>query len=84
VSGQFTPPYSLFNPNITPTQSFELPEYMKRRINSEWYIPIGKAMGADKSRQFVLKAAVKYGFISRYTNKLDYTPFERFQLGDRV
>ena len=82
ISGQFTPPYSLFNPNITPTQSYELPEYMKWRLNSEWYIPIGRPMGADKSRQFVLKAAVKYGFISRYTNKLDYTPFERFQLGD--
>jgi len=39
-------------------------------------------MGADKSRQFVLKAAVKYGFMGRYNSKMDYSPFERFQLGD--
>jgi len=82
LSGQFTPPYSLFNPNITPTQSYGLPEYHKWRLTSDWYIPIGKPMGADKSRQFVLKASVKYGFMGRYTSKLDYSPFERFQLGD--
>jgi outer membrane protein insertion porin family len=82
ISGQFTPPYSLFDDNFSPQQNFKLPEYHKWRLTSEWYIPIGKAMGADKSRQFVLKAAVKYGFMGRYTNKLDYSPFERFQLGD--
>jgi len=82
VSGQFTPPYSLFNPNFSAQQNFELPEYHKWRLTSEWYIPIGKAMGADKTHQFVLKAAVKYGFMGRYTSKLDYSPFERFQLGD--
>lgn len=82
VSAQFTPPYSLFNKNYSDYQNFKLPEYTKWRLNSEWYIPIGKAMGADKSRQFVLKAAVKYGFMGRYTSKLDYSPFERFQLGD--
>ncbi len=39
-------------------------------------------MGADKSRQFVLKAAVKYGFMGRYNSELNFSPFERFQLGD--
>ena len=29
-------------------------------------------MGADKSRQFVLKAAAKYGFMGRYNNKLGF------------
>jgi outer membrane protein insertion porin family len=82
LSVQFTPPWSLLNPNITPTQSFELPEYHKWRFTNEWYIPIGKPMGADKSRQFVLKASVKYGFMGRYNAKLDFSPFERFQLGD--
>jgi len=82
ISGQFTPPYSLFDDNFSPQQNFKLPEYHKWRFTSEWYIPIGKATGADKSRQFVLKAAVKYGFMGRYTNKLEYSPFERFQLGD--
>jgi len=82
LSVQFTPPYSYFDPRITPTQSFELPEYHKWRFTDEWYIPIGRAMGADKSKQFVLKASIKYGFMGRYNSKLDYSPFERFQLGD--
>jgi outer membrane protein insertion porin family len=38
-------------------------------------------MGADKSRQFVVKAAAKFGFMGRYNNKLGYSPFERFQVG---
>jgi outer membrane protein insertion porin family len=82
LSGQFTPPYSLFNKDITPEDSYKLPEFHKWRFTGEWYIPIGKAMGADKSRQFVLKAAVKYGFMGRYNSKLDFSPFERFQVGD--
>jgi outer membrane protein insertion porin family len=81
-SGQFTPPYSLFNKNRTNQQNYELPEYHKWRFNSEWYIPIGKAMGADKSRQFVLKAAAKFGFMGRYNKDIAFSPFERFQVGD--
>jgi outer membrane protein insertion porin family len=82
ISVQATPPYSSFNKNFSDYQNFQLPEYTKWRMNSEWYIPIGKAMGSDRSRQFVLYAAIKYGFMGRYTSKLDYAPFERFQLGD--
>jgi outer membrane protein insertion porin family len=44
-------------------------------------VPLGKPKGEDKSRQFVLKLAAKYGFIGRYNRKIDFTPFERFQLG---
>lgn len=83
ISGQFTPPYSLFSNHVyTPNQEFTLPEYMKWRLTSQWFIPLGKAMGADKSHQFVLMAAVKMGFLTRYTNELNFSPFERFQLGD--
>jgi outer membrane protein insertion porin family len=82
LSGQFTPPYSLLKKNTSNQDSYKLPEFHKWRFNAEWYIPIGKAMGADKSRQFVLKAAAKYGFMGRYNNKIDFSPFERFQLGD--
>ncbi|HYE54362.1 MAG TPA: POTRA domain-containing protein [Chitinophagaceae bacterium] len=82
LSGQFTPPYSLFNKSITREDSYKLPEFHKWRFTGEWYIPIGKPMGEDRSRQFVLKAAVKYGFMGRYNSKLDYSPFERFQVGD--
>jgi len=82
LSAQLTPPYSLINKNITTEDSYKTPEFHKWRFTGETYIPIGKPMGADKSRQFVLKAAVKYGFMGRYNNKLDYSPFERFQVGD--
>lgn len=82
ASLQFTPPYSLINKGITAEDSYKLPEYHKWRFNAEWFIPIGKPMGADRSRQFVLRAAAKYGFMGRYNNKLPYSPFERFQVGD--
>lgn len=82
LSGQFTPPYSLFDKTINKENSYLRPEFHKWRFNAEWYIPIGKAMGADKSRQFVLKAAAKYGFMGRYNRDLDFSPFERFQVGD--
>jgi len=83
ASVQFTPPYSLINPDlIYSADPYQKPEYHKWRFNAEWYIPIGRPLGAEKNRQFVLKLAAKYGFMGRYNNKLDYSPFERFQLGD--
>jgi outer membrane protein insertion porin family len=83
ASVQFTPPYSLFNPDlVNSTNPYKNPEYHKWRFTAEWYVPIGKPMGAEKNRQFVLKMAAKYGFMGRYNRKLDYSPFERFQLGD--
>lgn len=82
LSVQATPPYSLFNPElITSNNPYKNPEYHKWRFNAEWYVPLGKPMGADKNRQFVLKMAAKYGFMGRYNRKLDFSPFERFQLG---
>ncbi len=83
ASVQFTPPYSLFNKNIeTSNDKYKNPEYHKWRFNAEWYVPIGKPMGAEKNRQFVMKVAAKYGFMGRYNSKLEYSPFERFQVGD--
>lgn len=83
ASVQFTPPYSLFNPDlITSSNPYKNPEYHKWRFNAEWYVPIGRPLGAEKNRQFVLKLAAKYGFMGRYNDKLDYSPFERFQVGD--
>lgn len=82
LSAQFTPPYSLFNKGITNDDTYKLPEFHKWRFNAEWYIPIGKGFGADKSKQFVLKAAAKYGFMGRYNKNLEFSPFERFQVGD--
>jgi outer membrane protein insertion porin family len=82
LSGQFTPPYSLFNPSIVDKQNqYKNPEYHKWRFNAEWFVPIGRPKGEDKNRMFVLKLAAKYGFMGKYNRKLDYSPFERFQLG---
>lgn len=82
ASVQLTPPYSLFNPDLVRSGNpYKTPEYHKWRFNAEWYVPIGAPMGADKNRQFVLKMAAKYGFMGRYNRKLDFSPFERFQLG---
>jgi outer membrane protein insertion porin family len=82
LSGQFTLPYNALG--ITPSASnpYALPEFHKWRFNGEWYVPIGRARGAEHNKQFILKAAAKYGFIGRYTTKLQVSPFERFQLGD--
>ncbi len=82
ASVQLTPPYSVLNPDLlTSGNPYKNPEYHKWRFNSEWFVPIGKPMGTDKNRQFVLKMAAKFGFMGRYNRKLDFSPFERFQLG---
>lgn len=85
LSVQLTPPYSLFRDIALysdPVQKYKYVEYHKERFNAEWYVPIGRARGAEKNKQFVFKAAAKYGFLGRYNNKIELSPFERFQLGD--
>jgi outer membrane protein insertion porin family len=82
LSGQFTLPYSLLGIKSGLENQYKLPEFHKWRFNSEWYVPIGRARGADKNKQFILKAAAKYGFIGRYNPNLNVSPFERFQVGD--
>ena len=81
LSGAFTPPWSAFL-GINESDIYRLVEYHKWRFNAEWYVPLGKPTGADKSRQFVLRIAAKYGFIGRYNKDLPISPFERFQVGD--
>ena len=81
ASVQFTPPYSSLKGEL-PKDQYRKVEYHKWRFGATWYVPLGQAKGADKNRQFVLKLAAKYGFMGRYNAKLDYSPFERFQLGD--
>ena len=81
LSGTFTPPWSYIR-GINKTDIFKLVEYHKWRLNAEWFVPIGKPAGEDKSRQFVLRMAAKYGFIGRYNQNVPISPFERFQVGD--
>jgi outer membrane protein insertion porin family len=82
LSSQFTLPYSLLGINQNNPNRFSLPEFHKWRFNGDWYTPIGKARGPEKNRQFILRAAAKFGFIGRFNSKLDVSPFERFQVGD--
>lgn len=82
LSGQFTLPYSLLGITSGTDNQYKLPEFHKWRFNSEFYMPIGRARGADRDKQFILKAAAKYGFIGKYNSQLQVSPFERFQLGD--
>ena len=82
LSGQFTLPYSLLGITDGSENQYKLPEFHKWRFNGEWYVPIGRARGTEKNKQFILKAAAKYGFIGRYNNNLSISPFERFQVGD--
>ena len=83
MSAQFTPPYSLFDPNFASKQNpYELLEYHKWRFNGEWYVPLGKPAGEERNKQFVLKFTAKYGFLGAYNSDLPISPFERFQVGD--
>jgi outer membrane protein insertion porin family len=82
LSGQFTLPYSLLGIKSGAQNQFKLPEFHKWRFDGEWFVPIGRARGAEKNKQFILKAAAKYGFIGRYSKDLPISPFERFQVGD--
>ena len=81
LSGAFTPPWSAIL-GINESDIYKLVEYHKWRFNAEWFVPLGKPAGEDKSRQFVLRFAAKFGFIGRYNNQMPISPFERFQVGD--
>lgn len=83
LSLQLTPPYSAFDKNIaTSSNPYKWVEYHKWRFTGEWYVPLGRPSGPDNNKQFVLKAAAKYGFLGRYNDELNISPFERFQVGD--
>ena len=82
LSTQFTLPYSLLGIKSDGENKYTHPEFHKWRFSGEWYVPIGIARGADKNKQFILKAAAKFGYIGKYNSDLEISPFERFQLGD--
>ncbi len=75
LSGQFTPPWSSIK-GIDEADIFKLVEFHKWRFTGEWFVPIGKPTGAEKSRQFVMRIAAKYGFIGRYNPSF---PFHRLR-----
>ncbi|HOY06160.1 MAG TPA: POTRA domain-containing protein, partial [Saprospiraceae bacterium] len=73
-----TPPYSLFKKASfyqegSTTDVFRYIEYVKWRIDAEWYTSlVGK---------LVLKTQAKIGILGRWSDKTPLTPFERFDLG---
>lgn len=85
VYGQFTPPYSLFNPEkdykAEPiAEQFKFIEYQKYRMSAEWYVPLSRPRGTD-NKSLVLKVAAKFGYLGRYNNRTTLSPFGRFELG---
>lgn len=71
LSGQFTPPYSLFGTQTS--QSFKWMEYHKWRVSAEWYTPITK--------KWIVKLSGKTGWLSAYDQSIGIPPFERFEVG---
>lgn len=76
--GQFTPPYSLFNPNRnyadeSAQSKYKFLEYHKWRVNAIWYTTI--------VQNLVFKASAKIGLLGHYNSQIGTSPFERFVLG---
>lgn len=55
LSGQFTLPYSLLGIKSGDENQFKLPLFHKWRFDGEWYVPIGRARGAEKTNNLYLK-----------------------------
>jgi outer membrane protein insertion porin family len=80
LSSQFTLPYSLMGITSSTDNQYQLPEFHKWRFDGDFYVPLGVNPNAEQ--QVILRFAAKFGYIGRYNNKLNVSPFERFQLGD--
>ena len=75
---QLTPPYSLMDgiddySGLTSQEKYKWSEFHKWKFKVSWFT---RLVG-----NLVLNTRVQYGFLGRYNNKLDITPFERFSLG---
>ncbi|MBK7740677.1 MAG: outer membrane protein assembly factor BamA [Saprospiraceae bacterium] len=80
LTGQFTPPYSLFNgksaadyADLPLEKRFHWLEYHKWRLDLEFYKSI--------TGKLVLKVSNKTGMMSFYNSYVGLSPFERFELG---
>jgi outer membrane protein insertion porin family len=80
ISGQFTPPYSLFNGKdyntLDEKEKLRWLEFYKWKFDATWY---SKLVGGK--RPLVLMTRTNFGFIGQYNRNAGYTPFERFWLG---
>ncbi len=88
LSGQFTPPYSLFNgkdysKSMTDAERYKYIEYHKYKITAEWFTQLTnkKAAEGKEARNLVLRTKVGYGFLAHYSKQTGFSPFERFYMG---
>lgn len=89
LSGQFTPPYSLFNdknyadPNLSDAERYKYIEYHKYKITAEWFTQLTNKKAAEgaEARNLVLRTKVGYGFLAHYSKETGFSPFERFYMG---
>ncbi|MFN5459733.1 MAG: outer membrane protein assembly factor BamA [Bacteroidota bacterium] len=87
ISGQWTPPYSLWNGrdyrNLEIEQRFKWIEYQKYKFAAEWYIPLTsiKAKEGKEAHNLMLRLRTGFGFLAYYNKLVGTAPFERFYLG---
>ena len=89
LTGQWTPPYSLFNnvdyssPTLTEQDRFKFVEYQKYKFTAHFFTPITNKRGPDgkEARNLILRTSLGFGFLTSYNSKVGQSPFERFYLG---
>lgn len=87
LSGQLTPPYSVFNgkdyTKLSISERYKFIEYQKYKITAEWFTMLThkKAAEGEEARNLVLRMKVGYGFLGYYKKAVGYSPFERFYMG---
>ena len=77
LEGAFTFPYSLVNgkdyTSLSIQDKYRWLEYYKINLRAGWYMNIVDNL--------VLSARSRFGFLGRYNDDIDYSPFERVYLG---
>jgi len=79
ISGEFTPPYSLFDgkdysdDKLSSSEKYEFLEYYKMKFSSDWY--------TNLFSDFVIRTHSEFGFLNYYDQEVGLPPFERFHLG---
>jgi outer membrane protein insertion porin family len=87
ISGQLTPPYSLWNgknyAGLELEEKFKWIEYQKYKFSAEWYVPLTsvKVKEGKEARNLVLRVRTGMGFLAYYNKAVGTAPFERFYLG---
>ncbi len=77
VTTQLTLPYSLLNgkdySTMTDAEKYKWLEYYKINAKASWYFNLVDNL--------VISTRARFGFLGKYNNKLDYSPFERYFVG---